>query len=119
MYHKETLSTKAYYDTFEEMPKMAEVRFPLADGKSETRQMTADEICALDNEGWYTILHSVNWGSCDHWTSAKPSKWVRERFNHIICYKNKNGEVVGYDRADWLLVLTGEANYWRSEVWNS
>lgn len=119
MYHKETLSTKAYYDTFEEMPSKAEVRFPVSDGKWEVRQMTAEEINALDNDGWYTILHSVNWGICDHWTSVKPSKWVRDRFNHIIRYQNNKGEIIGYDRLSWLLVLTRDANYWKAEVWNS
>lgn len=119
MYHKGTLTTKAYYDTLEEMPKVAKVFFP--DSK-EPREMTADEIRDLDEQGWYTIMHSVNWGCCDHWTSEKPSKWVRERFERIWHF-TKNGKAdgkhVGYNRAGWELHLTRQSNYWKAEVWNS
>ena len=119
MYHKPTISSRGYYDTLEEMPIMVKVKFP---EEKEFREMTADEVCALDDEGWYTVMHSVNWGCCDHWTSEKPSKWIKERFNHIIHYtKNgkNDGEHVGYDRAGWNIVLTKDANVWHSEVWNS
>ena len=115
MYHEGTLITSAYYDTIEEMPKRAKVRFP---DKTE-KEMTAEEICALDEEGWYTIMHSSNWGVCDHWTSQKPSKWIKERFNSIIHYTRRNGETVGYNRKSWTIVLTRDANFWKSEVWNS
>ena len=63
MYHEGTKFSKSYYDTLEEMPKTAKVYFP---DEKEPRQMTADEICALDKEGWYTIMHSCNYGCCDH-----------------------------------------------------
>jgi len=116
MYHEaKNWMEHPYYDTIEEMPTKAKVFYPDEKLPSE---MTADEICALDDEGWYTIMHSVNWGCCDHWTSEKPSKWVRERFNRIIQYTDK-GKVVGYNRSDWSLVLTRNSNYWKSEVWNS
>ena len=118
MYHEATLTTKAYYDTLEEMPNTATVCFP----DKQRKEMTADEICALDDEGWYTIMHSVNWGCCDHWTSEKPSKWVKERFEKIWHY-TKNGKAdgahVGYNRAEWTIRLTRDGNYWKSEVWNS
>lgn len=119
MYHEGTIYSKAYYDTFEEMPNVAKVYFP---GEKEPREMYAEEIRALDNEGWYTIMHSVNYGSCDHWTSQKPSKWVSERFERIIHYtKNgrEDGEHIGYNRMEWSLKLTRDSNYWKSEVWNS
>lgn len=115
MYHKETFKSKAYYDTFEEMPTTIKVKFPDA---KECVEMTPEEVCALDNEGWYTVMHSVNWGCCDHWTSEKPSKWVRERFDKIIHY-TKNGAHVGYNRAGWEITLTKDAHVWHAEVWNS
>ena len=119
MYHEATLTKRAYYDTLEEMPKMAKVYFP---EEKEPKEMTAAEVCALDEEGWYTIMHSVNWGSCDHWTSQKPSKWVRERFERIFHYTKNgkaDGEHVGYNRQEWSIRLTRDGKYWKSEVWNS
>ncbi len=119
MYHKGTGFNKSYYYTIEEMPKKAKVYFP---DEQEPREMTADEICALDADGWYTIMHSVNWGICDHWTSEKPSKWVRERFERILHYTKNgkaDGEHVGYNRVSWSLTLTRDSHYWKSEVWNS
>lgn len=120
MYHEaKRWFEKSYYDTIEEMPDKAKVYFP---DEKEPRLMTAAEICALDKEGWYTIMHSVNWGCCDHWTSEKPSKWVRERFNRYYHYtKNgkSDGEHVGYNRIEWSLRLTKQSDYWKSEVWNS
>ena len=119
MYHEATIRSKAYYDTLEEMPSKARVKFP---DKKEYVEMTPEEVCALDNEGWYTVMHSVNWGCCDHWTSEKPSKWVRERFNRVIHYtKNgkEDGEHVGYNRKEWAIRLTRDANVWHAEVWNS
>ena len=121
MYHEgdSWWGTKPYYDTLEEMPKKAKVYFP---GVKEPKEMTAQEICALDNEGWYTIMHSVNWGCCDHWTSEKPSKWVRERFNKFIRY-SKNGKAdepaMGWNRIEWEIRLTKYAKYRKSAVWNS
>lgn len=119
MYHEAHLFTKAYYDTIEEMSDKAKVYFP---DEKEPRLMTAEEICELDDEGWYTIMHSVNWGSCDHWTSEKPSKWVRERFNQIIRF-SKNGKAdepaTGWNRLEWEIRLTRDSKYWKAEVWNS
>ncbi len=117
MFHEATLTKRAYYDTLEEMPNTARVTFPYPN--KETREMTAEEICALDNEGWYTIMHSCNYGCCDHWTSEKPSKWVHERFEKIYHYVDNQGRHVGYNRGGWCLTLTKDANYWKSEVWNS
>ena len=114
-YHKATrLGEKSYYDTIEEMPGTAEVRFP--DGTK--KQMTPDEICELDKDGWLTVMHSCNYGVCDHWTSEKPSTWVRERFNHIIRYVDNNNKTVGYNRRDWWIKLTKERVF-HAEVWNS
>lgn len=115
MYHEAKRFSRSYYDTKEEMPKVAKVYFP---DEKEPREMTPENICALDNEGWYTIMHSVNYGCCDHWKSEKPSKWVRERFNHIIHYTS-NGKHVGYNRQEWSLHLTRDGSYWKAEVWNS
>ena len=119
MYHEATLGKRAYYDTLEEMPKVAKVYFP---DKKEPVEMNAEQICDLDNDGWYTVMHSVNLGICDHWTSEKPSRWVRERFQKIFHY-TKNGKAdgkhVGYNRMEWSITLTKYANYCKSEVWNS
>ena len=116
MYHEATLRSRAYYDTFEELPKVAKVYFPDSD---EPKEMNAKQVCALDNEGWFTIMHSVNWGCCDHWTSEKPSKWVRERFEKICRYIDNQGNTIGYNRESWHITLTRNGNYWKSEVWNS
>lgn len=119
MYHEASLYSAAYYDTLEEMPQKAKVYFP---DEKEPKEMTASEVCNLDKDGWYTIMHSVNYGCCDHWTSVKPSRWVREKFDRIIHYtKNgkEDGKHVGYNRMAWTIRLTKEANYWKSEVWNS
>ena len=115
MYHEAKLLTPAYYDTLEEMPQLAKVYFP---NEKEPQMMTADEVCRLDDKGWYTVLHSCNYGVCDHWTSEKPSKWVKEKFEHIIRYTD-NGKTVGYNRASWSITLTKDAHVWKSEVWNS
>lgn len=64
------------------VPTTAKVKFP----SGETKEMTADEICALDEQGLFTIMHDCNYGVCDHWTSVKPSVWVRERFWKIYEY---------------------------------
>ena len=48
MYHEATLYKKAYYDTLEEMPKVAKVCFPAPN--KETKEMTAEQIRELDNE---------------------------------------------------------------------
>lgn len=112
-YHKATrLGEHSYYDTFDEMPNMATVRFP--DGKE--KQMTPEEIMALDGE-WFTVMHSCNYGVCDHWTSEKPSTWLKERFYQIIQYK-KGGKIVGFNRKGWVLRLTNEKVF-HAEVWNS
>lgn len=119
MYHEGNIYRKAYYDTLEEMPKTAKVYFP---DKKEPVEMTAEQIRALDEQGWYTIMHSVNYGVCDHWTSQKPSKWVRERFEKIFHFTSNgkaDGKHVGYNRMEWSLILTRESNYWKAEVWNS
>ncbi len=115
MYHEPKLLQPGYYDTIEEIPNMCKVRFP---DEKEYKEMSPEDVCALDEQGWYTIMHSVNWGSCDHWTSEKPSKWVRERFNHIIQYTSR-GKTIGYNRADFYITLTRQSDYWKSEVWNS
>lgn len=115
MYHESTRwDEKPYYDTIKEMPTKATVRFP--DGTK--KQMSADEIVALDDDGWLTVMHSCNYGVCDHWISEKPSKWVQERFNRIIAYKDKSNKIVGFNRISWTIVLTKE-KVWHSEVWNS
>ena len=119
MYHKATLTSRAYYDTFEEMPDKAKVYFP---DEEEPREMTAEEVCRLDDEGWFTVMHSCNYGVCDHWTSEKPSRWVRERFRKILHFTKNgkaDGEHVGYDRAAWSIRLTRDGHVWKSEVWNS
>ena len=116
MYHESNgWMSPPYYDTKEEMPDTATVKFP--DGT--TRQMTAEEITSLDNEGWFTVMHSVNWGSCDHWTSEKPSKWVRKEFQSIIKYVNEKKKTVGFNRSSWTIVLTKDAHFFKSAVWNS
>lgn len=116
MYHEATLSTRAYYDTLEEMPKVAKVYLP---NEKEPKEMTIDEMYKLSDEGWYTIMHTVNWGSCDHWTSVPLKIWVEKRFRTILGYTNKKGELVGYNRQEWSVRLTKDKNYWKSEVWNS
>lgn len=115
MYHKGTLYSHAYYDTIEEMPAVAKVYFP---NEKEPVEMTADEMQKLSDEGWYTILHTVNYGCCDHWSSVRLEVWVRERFNRIVRFENK-GRIVGYNRSDWSVRLTKDKNYHKSEVWNS
>lgn len=115
MYHEGTIFTHSYYDTIEEMPNVAKVYFP---DEKEPKEMTAEQVRSLDKDGWYTVMHSVNWGCCDHWTSEKPSKWVRDRFERIVKYVNKD-KVVGYNRVDWSIRLTRDAKVWHSEVWNS
>lgn len=117
MYHEsKSPFTRSYYDTIEEMPNEVKVYFP---DEKEPKIMSVEEVRALDNEGWYTIMHSVNWGSCDHWTSEKVSKWLNERFLSYWQYVDKAGKIVGYDRKEWSVRLTKEANYRQSEVWNS
>ena len=119
MYHKGTLFSKAYYDTLEEMPKMVRVKYP---NQNEYVEMTPDDVCKLDDDGWYTVMHSSNMGICDHWTSEKPSKWVRERFNNIIHYTSNgkaDGKHIGYNRVGWEIALTRDAHVWHAEVWNS
>ena len=116
MYHEAKLLSHAYYDTIEEMPKVAKVYYP---GQKEPVEMTAEQICELDNEGWHTVMHSCNYGVCDHWTSEKPSTWVREMFEHIIQYVNNDKTTVGFNRKGWSLTLTKDAHVWKSEVWNS
>lgn len=59
MYHEATFMTKAYYDTIEEMPIVAKVKSPEWEG---VRELTANEMLDLSDEGWYTIIHEVNWG---------------------------------------------------------
>ena len=116
MYHEGRNCLEAsYYDTIEEMPKTAKVEFP--DGS--VKEMTESEMYGLSNEGWYTIMHSCNYGCCDHWTSEKLEKWVRERFNGIIRYVGKYKETIGYNRRSWYVKLTKQKNYFKSEVWNS
>lgn len=114
MYHKGTIFEHSYYDTIEEMPTTAKVYFP---DKKEPIQMDEQQMLKLSNEGWYTILHEVNYGCCDHWTSVKLEVWVRERFKKIIKYKTKNG--FGYNRCAWSVNLTRNSNFRKSEVWNS
>lgn len=119
MYHEATLRTRAYYDTLEEMPDVAKVYFP---DEKEPREMTIGEMYKLSNEGWYTIMHTVNWGSCDHWISVPLGKWVDERFKRILHYTSNgksDGKHVGYNRQAWSVRLTKDKNYWKSEVWNS
>ena len=116
MYHKGTIYHRGYYDTIDELPQKVNVYFP---DEKEPKEMTPSEVCELDDMGWFTIMHSVNWGICDHWTSEKPSTWVRERFNRVVKLKKKNGEVMGYYRADTSIRLTKDGKYWKSEVWNS
>lgn len=117
MYHEATLYNKAYYDTIEEIPNVAKVYSPEWEGYKE---LTAEEMYALSDDGWYTIMHEVNWGSCDHWTSQPLRNWVNKRFNSIVRYtKGKGGPVVGYDRQGWSVTLTRDSKYWKSEVWNS
>ena len=119
MYHEGEFLSPSYYDTMEEMPNKCKVKFP--DSKEEV-EMTPEEVCALDDEGWYTVMHSCNYGVCDHWTSEKPSTWVQKKFNHIIRYTTGKGEkerTVGYNRKSWYIKLTRDAHVWKSEVWNS
>ena len=115
MFHEAKLFYPSYYDTLEEMPNVAKVYYP---NQKEPVEMTAEQVCALDDEGWYTIIHECNFGVCDHWTSVKPSKWVKEVFSRIIQYADKD-RTVGYNRNGWSITLTKDANYWKSEVWNS
>ena len=114
MYHEPSIYHRGYYDTIDELPAKCNVRFPDSDDWVE---MSPDEVCNLDGK-YYTIMHSSNFGICDHWTSEKPSKWVRERFEKIIQYTAK-GKIVGYNRDSTNITLTLESNYWKSEVWNS
>lgn len=107
---------KAYYDTIGEMPVKAKVYFP---EQKEPVEMTAEEMYKLSDEGWYTIMHSVNYGVCDHWTSEPLKTWVDKRFNRINQYVDKKGNTVGYNRDEWSVHLTKDSNYWQSEVWNS
>lgn len=119
MYHEATLGSKAYYDTLEEMPRTAKVYFP---DEKEPKELSVNEMNQLSDEGWYTIMHSVNWGSCDHWISVPLRKWVEEKFERIIHYTSNgkvDGEHVGYNRYEWSVRLTRDKNYWKSEVWNS
>lgn len=116
MYHKGTLYSDDYYDTKEEMPQVAKVYYP---DTKEPVEMTAEQVAALDNDGWYTVMHSCNYGVCDHWTSEKPSTWVREKFERIIRYINDKKETVGYNRTAWSIRLTKDAHVFKAEVWNS
>ena len=115
MYHEGKITTRAYYDTMDEMPSKAQVTFP--DGT--TKEMSIAEMYDLSDAGWYTIMHSVNWGSCDHWTSQPLSKWVNERFKKVYRFVDGNNKTVGYNRDSWSVKLTKDSNYWKSEVWNS
>lgn len=115
MYHQATLTTKAYYDTIEELPKEATVSFP--DGTK--KKMTSSEMYKLSNEGWYTIMASCNWGICDHWDSEPLKVWVEKKFLPILQLVDKNGKTIGYNRSEWNVVLTRNKNYHKSEVWNS
>lgn len=62
MYHEGTWATKAYYDTIDEMPNTIKVSFP-KDGNVPMKcvEMTREEVLALDEKGWYTIMHSSNY----------------------------------------------------------
>lgn len=57
MYHKATLTTRAYYDTKEEMPTTANVYFP---NEKEPKEMNVAEMLELSKEGWLTIMYSSN-----------------------------------------------------------
>lgn len=118
MYHEaKNCWEYSYYDTVEELPKKAKVIFPKEENK-ESVEMTPEEICTLDGEYW-TIMHSCNYGSCDHWTSQKPSTWVNKEFNRIINYVDKDKKVIGYNRTSWSIALTKNSKYFKAEVWNS
>lgn len=103
-----------YYDTMDELPKEVNVKFPHSD---KWVKMTEDEVKKLDGKYW-TIMHSVNWGSCDHWTSEKPSYWLKEEFNKVYHYKYQ-GKFLGYNRRSYDLKLTEESNFFKAEVWDS
>lgn len=118
MYHKSELFKKAYYDTLEEMPTTAKIYFP---NEKEPRELSVTEMYKLSDEGWKTVMHTVNWGSCDHWCSVPLRKWVDSRFLRIIHYTSngkENGTSIGYDRMEWSARLTKE-DVWESSVWNS
>ena len=120
MYHEsKNPFQKSYYDTIEEMPKTAKVYFP---DKDEPVEMTTEQMLKLSREGWFTIMHSCNYGVCDHWTSVPLSKWVYEKFNSYWQYTTNgkaDGETLGYNRKAWSVRLTRDSSYRASEVWNS
>lgn len=115
MYHEATAFTRAYYDTKEELPNEIKVYFP---NEKEPKIMTPRQLLDLSEEGWMTVMHSCNYGVCDHWISEPLIKWLEERFECIIRYVDKNDKTVGYNRKGWSLRLTKE-KVWKSEVWNS
>lgn len=119
MYHKATPCSKAYYDTLEEMPNMAKVRFP---NEKEPVEMTVEQMYELSREGWRTIMNTCNYGVCDHWDSVPLSVWVDKRFKQILHYTSNgkaDGKHIGYNRASWYVILTRDKHYHKSEVWNS
>lgn len=118
MYHKATITTRAYYDTVSEMPNTAKVYFPKEDNRP-MEEMTVEQMMELSDKGYHTIVHSVNFGCCDHWYSVPLSRWVQEYFMQIIHYTDQKGDTVGYDRKDWSVLLTYDADYRKSDVWNS
>lgn len=114
MYHEPKLFSPGYYDSIDELPTKAKITFP--DGTK--KEMTVNEMLELSEDGWLTVMHSVNYGVCDHWTSVPLKTWVRERFERIIRYTTQNGKTIGYNRSSCGTTLTKE-KVWKSEVWNS
>lgn len=118
MFHKASKFNEAYYDTMSEMPNTAMVAFPKEDGRTP-EEMTVEQMLRLSEEGYYTIEHTVTLGCCDHWRSIPLSAWVANHFEKIIRFVDDDNNVIGYDREEWYVTLTRNANYHMSEVWDS
>lgn len=117
MYHKaKNCLEHSYYDTIGEMPLKANVYYP--DSKKPV-MMDSAEMFKLSSEGWRTIMHSCNYGCCDHWTSEPLSKRVNDKFNSYYQFTDREGKIVGYNRREWAVRLTRDKHYFHSEVWNS
>ena len=106
-----------YYDFPHEIPDECKVSFP---DDREPKMMSKKEMRELaEKEEWWVIVHTVNWGSCDHWKSIPFKTWIDKYYPKLNQYVDRNKNTIGYARENRYVKLTKESNYWKAEVWNS
>lgn len=119
MFHKsKNCFSSSYYDTMEEIPTDITVFYP----KEERRDavtIPVMELSSLCGDDYRCVMHSVNYGCCDHWDAVTADRWISECWSRVIRYTDKDGRTVGYNRPNKSVCLTRDKNYRVSEVWNS